>query len=158
MRLEFSDDIDTSLSTVTIRVGDGDASRLELASGAPASVLRATLPDSLAGSLSPGIATRWTVSFRVVSRDGHPVAGSTAFTVRASASETAAPDSDPPSSPTASSAPTSEASEPDGADTSEAGAGDDRTGWLVAVALGVLVLLMLSVATVMRLVGKDAEE
>lgn len=160
VRLKFSDDMDPNLSTATIRVGDGDARRLVLSSGARATVLAATLPDSLADSLTPGTTTRCTVSYRVVSRDGHPVAGSTAFTVRVSAPETAAPDSDPPSSRTASSAPdgpSSKASDPETVDAPEAVPSDDRRGWLVAVGLGVLVLLVLAVATVMRLVGRDSE-
>jgi methionine-rich copper-binding protein CopC len=160
VRLEFSDDMDPKLSIATIRVGDGGARQLALSNGDRANVLAATLPESLVDSLTPGTTTRWTVSFRVVSRDGHPVAGSTAFTVRGSASETASPSSDPSASPTALSvpdAPSSEAAEQEAADTPEAVASDDRTGWLVAVAVSVLVLLVLAVATVMRLVGRDSE-
>jgi methionine-rich copper-binding protein CopC len=160
VRLEFSDDMDPNLSTATIQVGDGDARQLALSNGDRANVLAATLPESLADSLTPGTTTRWTLSFRVVSRDGHPVAGSTAFTVRSSGSETTSPSSAPSASPTASSVPdppSSEASEEEAADAPEAVATDSRKGWLVAVAVGVLVLLVLAVATVMRLVGRDSE-
>ena len=82
VRLEFSDDMDPALSTVTLREGDGAGTSLELASGRTrdrAGGNGAGLADA-GGRDAPGGRS----TFRVVSRDGHPVVGTLEFVVRAS--------------------------------------------------------------------------
>lgn len=152
IRLEFSDPMDPSLSTVVLRSGDGDNIKLELASGVRPGVLVATVPVSL--SPDDGTTTRWTVSFRVVSRDGHPVVGTTKFVVRAPKAEPAPDPSSTPSAETSEPAATSAAAGASGSDDSAASGGN---GWLIVVGVGVLALLGLGAAAVMRLAGRDPD-
>lgn len=152
--LEFSDDMDPRLSTVTMRVDGGRSTALQVTGGGRPTVLVAEVPDALAAPDTS--ATRWTVTFRVVSRDGHPVVGTTRFVVRApSTSPTPEPGDDrvPPSS------------EPRAGDDAEGQAGeagpeaaDDREAWpLVVLGVGALVLLAGAVGATMRLVGRGAD-
>lgn len=157
VRLEFSDDMDPGLSTVTLRGGDGGSTPLDLTNGTQPTVLAAAVPDTLAPN--DGTTTRWTVTFRVVSRDGHPVAGSSTFVVRTPLSPRTSPDSSPPSAEdTASPGPdpgSSTASDPQAPGGREPGTGE--AVWPAAIGLGVLALLALAVGTVMRLVGRDTD-
>ena len=112
-------------------------------------------------SVTPGNGTtRWTVTFRVVSRDGHPVVGSTEFVVRspASAGQISSPSPGTTASPAS---PESTPEPPPGLDTVAADGSDqgtnDNAAWLIAIGMGVLVLLALAVATVMRFVGRDED-
>lgn len=145
VRLEFSDPMDPGLSTVTMQMGDGRAASVEVSGGDQRSVLVATIPSSLRPD--GGSTTRWTVRFRVVSRDGHPVVGSTSFVVRTREVERAS--STPAAPPT-----TGDTSPP----RMDADADDGRTAWpLLAVGLGVLALLVLGVGTVIRLGRRDPD-
>ncbi|WP_299932687.1 copper resistance CopC family protein [uncultured Nocardioides sp.] len=161
LSLEFSDEMDPQLSTVTIRVDGGRPTPLELTSGADRNRLVAAVPDDLAAS--DGSTTRWTATFRVVSRDGHPVVGATQFVVR-----TASPDgtSSPSSSPTSggdearagSNRVSTDAPEPEAAEESGTAATDGREVWpVVALGVGALALLVVGVGAIMRLVGRDQD-
>lgn len=154
--LEFSDEMDPQLSTVTARVDSGDNTPLEVTSGANRTVLAAAIPDAL--TPPDGSSTRWTVTFRVVSDDGHPVVGTTQFYVpvpstpspSAPGGDDAATDSDPSSTETTEGAAASEA-DPDRA--------DDQAAWpLVALGVGALLLLLGAVGATMRLVGRDRDK
>ena len=72
--------MDPGLSTVTLQVEGGDSTPLELQSGQSRNVLLAAMPTS--PDPGEGTTTSWEVAFRVVSRDGHPVAGAVRFVVR----------------------------------------------------------------------------
>lgn len=159
VRLEFSDGMDPGLSTVTLQAGDGESIPLDLTNGAKPTVLVASVPGTPAPEV--GTTTRWTVTFRVVSRDGHPVVGTSTFVVRTPASPTTPPSQGSSSATeTGSPEPDSVSTEPadaEAADADEPGTGDSNSAWLVAIGVGVLALLVLAVGTVMRLVGRDTE-
>lgn len=151
--LEFSDDMDPELSSIAVRVEDGRNTPLQVTGGAKPTVLVAQVPDAM--QPAAGGATRWTVTFRVVSSDGHPVAGTTGFVVRTATTPSTPSDEDTPSasdpSPTAN---------PDGQATGQAAAdpADERGVWpLVAVGIGALVLLGGAVAATMRLTGRSRD-
>ncbi|NHC22942.1 copper resistance protein CopC [Nocardioides sp. IC4_145] len=86
--LVFSEQMTPDLSTVAVRVNGEGAVRAELQRGSNTSTLVAKVPDSLAGAADQ--AQEWTVVYRVVSRDGHPVTGQSTLTV--AATETSARD------------------------------------------------------------------
>lgn len=106
IRLTFSDEMTERYAKVALTAPDGSAAGV---AGLDVSGRTATLP------VEPGLAAgTYTVGYRVVSADGHPVAGSFAFTVegpvptptsspRAPSSTPAAPSTRPPSSPRGSS-------------------------------------------------------
>ncbi|MBS2938486.1 copper resistance protein CopC [Nocardioides sp. J2M5] len=160
VRLEFSEQMDPGLSSVSVRGGAGTGVNVDVATGEKPTELVATLPASLAPE--SGTTTEWTISFRVVSRDGHPVAGTTTFTLRTPVSATQDPDPSDEESESSSTSPDSSTSEPAG-QPSEAGQTDraqrdDRNLWLpLTIGGGVLIMLLLAVATTMRLVGRDRE-
>lgn len=146
--LEFSEEMDPGLSTVTLAVDGGDSIRLDVDNGRSPSTLVATVPaDPVAEA---GGSTRWRAAFRVVSTDGHPVAGETSFTVLSAESakgERAGPAPEPEP-------------EPEGPDTENSGSvpGPDEDGapWLlVATPVAVLGVLFLVVMAVMRLLRRD---
>lgn len=166
IRLEFSEQMDPGLSAINVRGGAGTSVRLEATSGEKPTELVAAVPGSLAPE--SGTSTQWTVTFRVVSRDGHPVAGTTTFVVRTPTSAT--PDADP--SDTTSASPTAApTSTPTSAPAGDGAGGQprainhadqmqksDTSRWLpLSIGGGVLVMLMLATATVMRLVGRDRD-
>ncbi|MFB6627171.1 copper resistance protein CopC [Streptomyces sp. NPDC056374] len=102
IRLTFSDEMTERYAKVALTAPDGSAADV---AGLDVSGRTATLP------VEPGLAAgTYTVGYRVVSADGHPVAGSFAFTVerpgptptsspRAPSSAPAPPSARPPSSP-----------------------------------------------------------
>ncbi|MFB8407442.1 copper resistance protein CopC [Streptomyces sp. NPDC055912] len=102
IRLTFSDEMTERYAKVALTAPDGSAADV---AGLDVSGRTATLP------VEPGLAAgTYTVGYRVVSADGHPVAGSFAFTVerpvptptsspRAPSSAPAPPSTRPPSSP-----------------------------------------------------------
>ncbi|MFB7394753.1 copper resistance protein CopC [Streptomyces sp. NPDC056191] len=102
IRLTFSDEMTERYAKVALTAPDGSAADV---TGLDVSGRTATLP------VEPGLAAgTYTVGYRVVSADGHPVAGSFAFTVerpgptptsspRAPSSAPAPPSTRPPSSP-----------------------------------------------------------
>lgn len=61
LQLEFSDEMDPGLSTVTLQVEGGDSTPLELQSGPSRSVLLAAIPTSL--DPGEGTTTSWKVAF-----------------------------------------------------------------------------------------------
>lgn len=157
VRLEFSDDMDPGLSTVTLQDGAGGSTQLDLSNGAQPTVLVASVPDALGPE--DGTVTRWTVTFRVVSRDGHPVAGTSTFVLRTPPSPGTSPASSPSSTADAG-APepdlgSSTASDQDAPGGREPGNGDAK--WAAAIGVGVLALLAIAIGTVMRLVGRDPD-
>lgn len=161
LRLEFSDAMDPSLSTVALQVEGGGSTQLSLQNGANRNVLLATVPPSLQPEGTTTAA--WTATFRVVSRDGHPVVGTLEFTVRTSSgtrpsatpSSTSLPSNDASSEPSPG---PSEAPEPDIVDQPDGGGRSDTDAWpLVAVGVGALGLLVLAVGATMRLVGRDRD-
>ena len=82
VRLVFTDPMSPALSTIMLSVDDAKAQRLEVTSGAQPSTLVAQVPES---AVEPGVRpTRWLVTFRVVSQDGHPVDGDVRFRVNGS--------------------------------------------------------------------------
>ncbi|WP_073902641.1 copper resistance CopC family protein [Streptomyces sp. CB02009] len=102
IRLTFSDEMTERYARVALTASDGSAADV---AGLDVSGRTATLP------VEPGLAAgTYTVGYRVVSADGHPVAGSFAFTVegsgptptsspRAPSPAPAPPSTRPPSSP-----------------------------------------------------------
>ncbi|QBX57269.1 copper resistance protein CopC [Nocardioides seonyuensis] len=145
LTLEFSEEMDPGLSTVTVQVDGGAPTTLEVTAGRSASILVATVPSSLAAQ--PGTVSRWRSAFRVVSKDGHPVAGESSFTVRTA---------DAPREERTSAAPTPAGEE---AHTSPPSGGDDSDiPWgLVAAAVAVLSLLLLTVLAAVRLLKRDPD-
>ena len=151
VQLEFSDAMDPSLSTVTVEIDGGVSSRLELTTGAQKSVLVAATPSSLIPA--PGTTTRWTIRFRVVSRDGHPVTGTTAFVVWMN--EPQKPSAVSPSSPGSAASDSLQDSGPESGPVSAEDSGDGASAWpLLAIGAAVLALLALAAGAVMRLAGR----
>lgn len=153
IRLEFSEQMDAGLSAITVRQDDSRAVRLDTTAGSKATELVASMPASL--TQDGGTTSTWTVSFRVVSRDGHPVSGSTTFTVRTPATPVPAPA--PDTETTAPESPASEAADPrTGSDSVDQSEDKDMGIWLpLIIGLGVLLVLLTSVATFIRRVGRD---
>lgn len=153
--LEFSDDIDPQLSTIALRIESGRSTPLRVTVGATPTVLVAQVPDAI--KVSADSAKRWTVAFRVVSRDGHPVAGTVEFVVRTSTTPSAdGPGDDGATTP-------SDLDPTEGAggrspDRSTDDTADERKVWpLVAIGVGALVLLIGAVAATMRLTGRGRD-
>ena len=145
VRLEFSEEMDPGLSAVTVRVGDDEPAALELRGGANPTTLVAVVPNSLRAAARG--TTGWRTAFRVVSADGHPVAGAVDFVVRTGEGAGAV-----------AAGPDETASDGDAGTTSPR-APDRREAWpLVVLGGGVLVLLVLGLATTMRLVRRDPRE
>jgi methionine-rich copper-binding protein CopC len=76
--LEFSDDVQPDLSTVAVTGADG----VDRSQGPPVLQDGSRVVQALSAPLAAG---RWTVAYRVVARDGHPVVGSHVFDVAAPA-------------------------------------------------------------------------
>ncbi|MFI7305142.1 copper resistance protein CopC [Micromonospora aurantiaca] len=149
--LRFMQGLNPSYTTITV----SDAGQRQVPTSAPA-VNGATGTVTIDEPLGNGT---YTVAYRVVSRDGHPVQGSYRFTVAdpaAPAPSAAASSSAPPSS----AAPAAAASAPAGADAasepdaSGARSGDD--GAPVALLAGGAVAGLLVVAGIVLLVARRA--
>ncbi|GAB6987323.1 copper resistance protein CopC [Nocardioides pyridinolyticus] len=142
--LEFSEEMNPGLSTVTLTIDGGDSTRLEVDQGRSPSTLVATVPAPPAAE--PGDTSRWRAAFRVVSADGHPVAGKTSFIVSLPDDpdgQGVRPAPQDPETQTATSSP-----EPD--------KDEDGVPWLlIATPVAVLGVLALVVVAVMRLLGRD---
>jgi methionine-rich copper-binding protein CopC len=152
--LTFNEPISSSFATVTVTGADG------VASAGKTVVDGVTVTQALAPDLANG---RYTVTYRVVSEDGHPVSDKTTFTVAAaatpttSASETSVPSATPlPATPGPTTAgPTSPV--PDDADAAGSGRGL-RIGLAVGVAALALAGGTALVASSRRQTGGDPGE
>lgn len=151
--LEFSDDMASHLSTVTLSTERGRSTPLQVTSGARPTILVAELP----ATTDPADGTRWTITFRVVSRDGHPVVGSTEFLVRSpSTSSSSVPSQD--DAPDTSHASAGETAEGVVAGEPGTDAAGDRALWpLVALGVGALLLVSGVVGAIMRLTGRGRD-
>lgn len=139
--LTFNEPVSPALTTVSLTVG-GRSTELSVAQG-PAGDLVATV-----GSLPPqDAAQRWTVAYRVASRDGHPVTGSFDFRV----ADAAAPSHTPTTTAPAPSLDTS----PPG---TRGDSSSDGRGWLVGVFLTAFLLSGLLVVATRRLSRRDGGE
>lgn len=120
--LTFTETMSTDLSAVTLRVAKSPAIKLPLSSGATPEVLLAEVPAELPAG------EKWTVAYRVVSRDGHPVTGELNFTVAAAAvSPTPAPTT-PPAEPTDTATPDA-AQEPEREADTDTDTDDSSAAW-----------------------------
>lgn len=150
LTLEFSEAMDPELSTVTLRVDGGSPTTLDVVSGRSPSTLVASVPPSLAAD--PGTGSRWRAAFRVVSSDGHPVAGESSFTVRAT-------DTTPPGGTVSEGAletPESSDEEPSGEGQASEPAQARGFRWApAAIGASVLALVLLSVLAIARLIRRD---
>jgi methionine-rich copper-binding protein CopC len=152
--LTFNEPISSSFATVTVTGADG------VASAGKTVVDGVTVTQALAPDLANG---RYTVTYRVVSEDGHPVSDKATFTVAAaatptaSASETSVPSATPlPATPGPTTAgPTSPV--PDDADAAGSGRGL-RIGLAVGVAALALAGGTALVASSRRQTGGDPGE
>jgi methionine-rich copper-binding protein CopC len=152
--LTFNEPISSSFATVTVTGADG------VVSAGKTVVDGVTVTQALAPDLANG---RYTVTYRVVSEDGHPVSDKTTFTVAAaatpttSASETSVPSATPlPATPGPTTAgPTSPV--PDDADAAGSGRGL-RIGLAVGVAALALAGGTALVASSRRQTGGDPGE
>ncbi|MDF9714857.1 copper resistance protein CopC [Nocardioides sp. ChNu-153] len=121
--LTFSEEMDPALSAVVLTVADRVAERVTVTSGSSPTVVLASLPEVElpAGRPATGAPAetppQWRVDYRVVSRDGHPVAGSITFTSPVHAPAAAPPtagtpaptDAEGPDGPAATSTPANNA-------------------------------------------------
>ncbi|WP_244899329.1 copper resistance CopC family protein [Rhodococcus zopfii] len=129
IELQFNQPINASFATVTVTDGDGTqrgGSRVDVAGD--------RVQVAVLEPLTPG---EYTVGYRVVSADGHPITGSYTFTVTAAAGAAAAPVPSVATSPTPSEAAAGE--------TPRAAVGDAQPGssilWpLLGGVLGVLAI------------------
>jgi methionine-rich copper-binding protein CopC len=131
--LTFSEPVGTSFATVSVAGPSGSVSQGKAVVDGP------TVTQALAADLPNG---RYTVSFHVVSDDGHPVSDRTSFTVAATATATSLPGSSatstsPTTSPSATSEPTATSPSALPAD----GEGDGRA-LRIGLAVGVAALAL----------------
>ena len=147
--LDFSEEMNPELSTVTLGIDGGDFTDLDLAIGRSPSTLVVAVPASLVAE--PGAASRWRLAFRVVSADGHPVAGETSFTVRSA---------DIPERQEIGTTPTPQVPETGTREsTSEPDEDEGGVPWLlIAIPVTVLGVLSLAVVAATRLLRRDQEQ
>lgn len=100
--LAFSGELNTDPSSAVIEVLSADGANI--ATGAPL-ITQATISQQIAPDAADGL---YTVRWRVVSSDGHPISGEYPYTVQAASAEAAGPA--PMDSTAATPSPTSEAS------------------------------------------------
>lgn len=133
--LTFNEPIGTSFATVTVAGPQGAVSQ-----GKPV-VDGVTVTQALTTDLANG---KYTVSFRVVSEDGHPVSDKTTFTLAASTPTTSAsetPTSSATSSPSTTANPTATAAPATPTAGDDDGAGDGRA-LRIGLAVGVAALAL----------------
>jgi methionine-rich copper-binding protein CopC len=85
--------------------------------------------------------TAITVSYRVVSSDGHPIGGTVPFTIAAASAGASAPDPDPAAQPATEPAPSAEAATAPTALTSESGS-DGMAAWVMLAGATVVVAVI----------------
>ena len=144
VRLVFNQPISAKFARLSLTVGDAKPQQLAARVSGPR--VSAEVPPARQGDAAPGTVLRWTVGYRVVSADGHPIEGTIEFRAPAAvplATASPAPSEDP-------SATTPEA-EADAAPSSEqSSSGSDGPailstlvigGFVAAVVLGFVVWL-----------------
>lgn len=145
--LTFNEDVDPTFVEVRLDGPDGAA-----VAGAP-SVDGRSVTQAL-GAVPVG---RYTVTYRVVSADGHPISGTVSFTTTSAVSPSASPTATSAASPTATPSPVAGA-----APGTRAASQDEGTGVWVWLLLGGVVLVgLLVLATQRRFLarpGTDAED
>lgn len=135
IELQFNQTINTAFATVTLTDGEG-TQRGSSESIVDGDRVRLSIPEPLA-------AGDYTVGYRVISADGHPITGSYAFTVTAAAGQTPAPDaptasSDASSATSAAAAPETPEAQAESADAESSSSSVPLL--LIFAALGVLVI------------------
>ncbi|MEP7737885.1 copper resistance CopC family protein [Nocardioides sp. 31GB23] len=146
LTLTFTEEMSPGLSTITARVDNGETMNLDVVNGASPTELVATVPEARAGNES-GLSdpTQWHVAYRVVSRDGHPVAGSYTFTVRPSAGQKAPATSEATTAPS----PPTQADADAGRD-EPTGASGGVLAFIGLVTLGLVVLTGIATVRLIR--------
>ncbi len=129
--LRFSEPVDAATGQIAVTHPDGTVTR-------PRTTMRGAAASA---PFPPGSAGRYTVAYRVVSADGHPVAGIIAFTVTRSTTPT-------PGAPVAApvSSPPTDASERHGTSVTTSDPVVDDAGLYTLAGLGVLVAVAGTVA------------
>lgn len=130
--LTFSDDVAKIAPTVVLRGPEGKVST------DPPSVRANTVRTGVSDELADG---RYTVAWRVVSSDGHPIEGTFRFTVEAGESSSASTSPTPTTS-----APKATKDKP--STTPVPGAGGDSTSSAVPIAVGLALLVVIAVVAV----------
>ncbi len=132
--LLFNERIDPAMATVALQRADRTTAQLEVTAGERVGELVAQVP----ARSGDDVPSRWVLTYRVTSADGHPIQGQTTFTV----ARTDTPGSSGPDA--ASTTP---------ADT-EDGAG--RPGWVLlgGAALAVVVALVVGVAVTLAVLAR----
>jgi methionine-rich copper-binding protein CopC len=142
--ITFSED----LLAPAVRIEVNDAEGVPVTEGKPV-VEGAVATQPLVAGLSAG---GYSVTYRVVSKDGHPVSGSTTFTARAAAATTSTPPRTPATTTSESTtAPTTPRGTPTTSATSSPDLAEDGPNLLVR---GVGTLLVLAVAAGIFLLGR----
>jgi methionine-rich copper-binding protein CopC len=127
--LTFNEPISSSFATVLVT----DAKGGSVASGKPV-----VSGETVTQKLQPVGSGRYTVAFRVVSEDGHPVSQKASFTVALPAPTTSAPASTPSSAPSSSAATAS--APPSTAASATVAESDDGPSTALVWGLGVVVV------------------
>lgn len=139
--LTFSEEVNKDLSRIQVTDGEG----IEMTDGDPV-VDGPTVTQSLLPEVHPG---SYSITYKVVSADGHPISAVIPFSVAPSAttgSTSASSSSETTSRSATTSATTQPSSTPSAATSAETAGGDDGGSWLVPalfVSLGLLVGLAL---------------
>lgn len=94
VELVFDQPIVDNFATVVARPGPG-GEPTELAVGVDGARVSATVPPDLTNGTPTRNSTAWTIAYRVVSEDGHPITGQLRFTVAAGPETTASPTPSP---------------------------------------------------------------
>ena len=124
--LTFNEPISSSFATVTVAGTDGQS-----ASSGKARVSGTTVTQDLSGDLADG---RFTITFRVVSEDGHPISGRSTFTLASAATTTSPAATSTTVAPATSSAATSAPSATAAAESDDGDGRPLRLGLAIGVA------------------------
>jgi len=124
--LTFNEPISSSFATVTVAGTDGQS-----ASSGKARVSGTTVTQDLSGDLADG---RFTITFRVVSEDGHPISGRSTFTLASAATTTSPGATSTTVAPATSSAATSAPSATAAAESDDGDGRPLRLGLAIGVA------------------------
>ncbi|MFE6506319.1 copper resistance protein CopC [Nocardioides sp. NPDC057767] len=157
VRLTFNEAISAEYATLTLSAPETPATSLSSPT-AEGTQLVAAVPAT-ATSGAGGDAVPWTLSFRVVSTDGHPVTGTVKFTVAARPA-TNPGDASPSASPTASASMTDEPRPSSGNRSSGTDAAKEAPGTTAGriVFLAVLLVPLIAMPVVLLRRRKDGQE